>query len=92
MHCFHCKKEIVVTSKIGRRDTCQFCSSDLHVCKNCDFYDMTAYNECREPSAERVKEKDRSNFCDYFRPGGKGIGAGDDKNKALADLDALFKK
>jgi hypothetical protein len=24
------------------------------------------YNQCRESQAERVLDKDRSNFCDYF--------------------------
>ena len=34
---------------------------------NCDFYDAGAYNQCREPQAERVLEKEKGNFCDYFR-------------------------
>jgi hypothetical protein len=27
---------------------------------------MGAYNDCREPQAERVIEKGRSNYCDFF--------------------------
>ena len=34
---------------------------------NCTFYDKNRANECFEPQVERVKEKDRSNYCDYFR-------------------------
>jgi hypothetical protein len=37
------------------------------VCLNCTFYDESRANQCFEPQAERVKEKDRSNYCDYFR-------------------------
>ncbi len=60
---------------------------------NCMHYDTKAYNECRETSADRVQEKDRSNFCDHFAgkaPGGKTVA------DAAADLraaaEALFKK
>jgi hypothetical protein len=34
---------------------------------NCDFYDQVRANQCFEPQAEKVKEKGRSNYCDYFR-------------------------
>lgn len=57
---------IDLTGKIGRREVCSGCGKDLHVCRNCRFYDPQAYNACREPQAERVIDKDRSNFCDYF--------------------------
>jgi hypothetical protein len=63
---FSCKKELEVENKVGRAETCPFCNADLHCCLNCLFYDPRAYNQCREPQAERVVEKDRSNFCDYF--------------------------
>ena len=64
--CFSCKRELDVGEKTGRTETCPFCNADLHCCLNCRFYDPAAYNQCREPQAERVVEKDRSNFCDYF--------------------------
>ncbi|MGZ3806110.1 MAG: hypothetical protein ACXVB4_17985, partial [Pseudobdellovibrionaceae bacterium] len=64
LHCFNCNKEIPA-GMVGRRDECSQCRSDVHVCKNCEFYDPKAYNECREPQADVVKEKDRANFCDY---------------------------
>jgi len=80
------------TQKPGRREECSSCGADLHACKNCRFYDATAYNECREPSAERVKEKERSNFCDYFK-----FKAGCSANQAADNswknkLEDLFKK
>lgn len=52
--------------KITRRETCPSCGWDLHVCLNCRFFDLGVYNQCREPQAERVLDKERSNFCDYF--------------------------
>ena len=39
------------------------------MCLNCRFHDPNAYNECRESSAERVRERDRANRCEYFSPG-----------------------
>ncbi len=92
--CHHCGKEIVVEGITGRRDTCPFCLADLHCCRNCGFYDPGSYNQCREPQAERVLEKDRSNFCDYFRfadsparaPSSGGTGNAKEK------LEALFRK
>ncbi len=65
--CASCKKEVTVEGKVGRRDTCPHCGSDLHSCLNCGFYDEGAYNQCRETEAERVTDKEKSNFCDFFR-------------------------
>ena len=39
---------------------------------NCRFYDSSAYNDCSEPAADRVVEKDKANFCDYFSAGAGG--------------------
>jgi len=92
LNCFHCHKELTYSGIIGRREECPHCRSDVHVCKNCQFYDPKAYNECREPSADVVREKDRANFCDYFTPR-SGAGEVVDKAAALrAAAEALFKK
>jgi hypothetical protein len=81
--CFSCQKEVThsldfKTQAIGRLDDCPSCDADMHVCKNCQFYDPNSYNECRERSADPVLEKERSNFCDYFsiNSGVKGGGLG----------------
>jgi hypothetical protein len=89
--CFSCGNQIPLLGLVGRRDECPKCHADLHVCKNCQHYDRNAYNECREPSADVVREKDRSNFCDYFTPGAGG--SAQDKAKDLRSAaEALFKK
>lgn len=77
---------------IGRREECPSCRADVHVCKNCDFYDIKVYNECRETQAEVVREKDRANYCDYFNAR-KGLSGGQDQAALLkAAAEALFKK
>ncbi len=89
--CQSCKKEISTDLFIGRQSSCPSCRADLHVCLNCSFYEPGAYNDCRESQAERVLDKDRANFCDYFRYR-EGPVAGDaKKDDARKKLDALFK-
>lgn len=56
-------KELTVADRIGRAETCPSCGADLKCCRNCAFHDERAYNQCREPQAERVLEKERSNFA-----------------------------
>jgi len=80
--------------RIGRRDTCSACGADLHVCLNCDFHSPGAHNDCREPNADRVIDKDRSNFCEYFAVVPRvvpahGAASGTSARQAL---DALFRK
>jgi hypothetical protein len=100
MRCSACNADLDLASgeRIGFRDSCDRCSADLHTCKNCTHHDPSAYNECRESSAERVSDRERANRCDYFSidaaqgaSAGEGSG-GDARGGPLSDLEALFKK
>ena len=64
--CFACETKNNITS-ISRNSECKKCQRFLRVCKNCIFYDMNAYNLCKESMADRQTEKERPNFCDYFK-------------------------
>jgi hypothetical protein len=96
--CFHCSTTATnanneAQTKVGFRDTCTRCAADLHVCRNCSFYDEGSHHECRESSAEYVRDKERANLCEYFRPATNSSGGkGDSKAAALSALDDLFKK
>jgi hypothetical protein len=92
--CHHCRKELDIGLKVGRRDTCPYCDADLHICLNCIFYDTVSYNQCRETQAERVVDKEKSNFCDYFnfRDSVHGESRKENKDSAQDKLEALFKK
>jgi hypothetical protein len=92
--CHACGKALSLERTVGRSETCQYCGADLHVCLNCSFYSPGAYNECREPQAERVVDKKRSNFCDYFAFADDASRKGQEAKKedARGRLDALFKK
>jgi len=89
--CAQCKKDIAPAIPVGRRDECEHCGADLHACLNCKFYDTGSYNDCKESSASIVREKHRSNFCDYFVWQSKAY-AKDQASSQLAAAEALFKK
>ena len=92
--CFKCGKSLSETFKImvGRRDICPGCMTDIRCCKMCHFYDPKSYNECRESSADRVPDKEKANFCDYFKIGSPGTNPDKEKQDQLAKAAALFKK
>jgi len=96
MHvCWKCGASLAHLSlPLTRRDICKQCNADLHVCKLCEFYDIGKAKHCREPIAEEVREKDRANFCDYFKPkpGAYSDKPQTDAARARADLEALFGK
>lgn len=92
LNCWHCGTHLdAIPLPIGRREECPHCSSSLHVCRMCDFYDTAASKRCREPMADEVTDKERANFCDYFRPHA-GLTADADREaaNARAKLAALF--
>jgi hypothetical protein len=95
MRCFACGAGVELASgeRVRFRDTCDSCGADLHVCRNCAHHDPSAYNECRETSAERVSERERANRCDYFAAGDRaGVSDAEEPGKTSDALDALFKK
>lgn len=63
--CFSCNKSLEFLDRVGFRESCD-CSADVHVCKNCQHYDLKAYNECREAVADRQRDKERANYCEHF--------------------------
>ncbi len=92
MRCVRCGLELP-PGPYTRRDTCPGCAEAIHACVQCVFYAPGAYNDCREPQAERVLDKGAPNFCEYFRPNEAASPSGvDDRDAVRARLDALFKK
>ena len=94
MNCIFCGEEIQIKGKVDRQDKCPRCNRDLRCCKQCKFYDLGAYNDCKEVSAERIIEKERTNFCDYFALRGSKVEGGrvNRTKAAKTALEALFKK
>ena len=91
--CCHCQKDIPIIGafKVARTEDCPYCSRPLHCCKMCKFYEPKVYNECLEPNADRVVDKEKANFCDYFVLAGAGS-TGPSKDDLVNIADSLFKK
>ena len=77
---------------LGRLAECKACHAELHVCRLCEFFHPHIADQCREPVADFVKEKERANFCDYFVPHLHAyVPVKDGESQAAkARLDSLF--
>jgi hypothetical protein len=88
--CWSCGTELLAVD-YTREGTCPACRKQTHVCRNCRFYDTTKANQCREPIADPVSDKQRANFCDYFAPSDDCHQPGKDQESLRAAADELFK-
>jgi len=64
MTCAACGAQVELPEKVGVRDTCPSCDAYLHSCVNCSFW---VNSLCTEPSAEKVRDPEGINFCEWFR-------------------------
>jgi hypothetical protein len=92
--CCHRCGAPLAADRPSRRDACAACGSDVRACRNCGFFAPGLHGDCREPAAERVVDKERANFCEFFAfaavdapPRGREENAG-----ARDALEALFRK
>ncbi len=70
LRCFRCGESLASLSlPLSRQDECPSCSIYLHVCKMCEFYDVNVPKQCREDDAEEVFDKEKFNYCEWFKPG-----------------------
>lgn len=101
MICHACKKAVELDPRIplGRSSDCPHCHADLRVCLNCRHYDPNVRYECREHVQERVADKARGNFCEWFQPAATGAmpaagqpAAPKTRDDLLSAAEALFKK
>ena len=93
MSCYRCGHSLeVLPLPLGRRDECPGCTADLHVCRMCRMYDRREPTGCTEEDALEVTEKERANFCDYFKPSDSAYDASFSagEQKAKGDLTALL--
>ena len=94
MICWKCHKDLGKIA-VFRQTECSFCSSSLHCCFACEFYEKGSHYDCHETVDSLVVDKDRANFCESFKPKENNIAAssGDEKNRAdaaKAAFAALF--
>ena len=88
--CYHCKQVSTFTA-VQRDSECLNCKRDSKVCVNCSFYEESYSHACRETQAEWVREKDKSNFCDYFSSSHSKEKSTQEAVNTLSKLESLFK-
>ncbi len=91
-NCWSCQNDTDMEDKVVRGDECPHCSSDMRSCRNCQYWEQGAHNECRETISEYIADKERANFCGMYRPFEGEREKGPDLDDAKAKLEALFKK
>ena len=64
MACARCATVLELPEKVGFSDTCASCDSWLHSCVNCTFW---IKGQCTEPSAEKERDPEGINYCDWYR-------------------------
>lgn len=75
---------------LGRESRCCACGKDLHVCRQCTFYDTSKGDGCAEPVADQVRDKERANFCGYLTVNPGAHTGNDQAQAARAQLAAMF--
>jgi len=90
--CWRCGGSLSdVLQPIARAAECPHCTVDLHVCRLCLFFDKDARLGCKEPIADEVNDKERSNFCGYFQPVLRVDSPGGSADvRSAAALESLF--
>ena len=91
--CFRCGASLAhLPLPLSRQDSCSECGAYLHVCRMCRSFDKAAVDQCTEDDAERVREKEQLNFCDWFvaSEGAFDPNARQEHDEARAALDSLF--
>jgi len=66
-YCYKCHTGWKGDTQPGRRDTCDKCGADLHLCLNCRFYNTHKSNDCEANDAEPIVDKEKGNFCEEFQ-------------------------
>jgi hypothetical protein len=58
----------------------------------CEFFDPNVPKQCKEDDAEEVFEKERLNFCDWFKPGTGVFDAkrAAEESRARGELASIF--
>jgi hypothetical protein len=93
--CWRCGAAVKPDQRpINRLEQCRRCQADLHVCRLCRSWNPRMTGYCDHDHAEPPLERERANFCQYFRPrpGAFTPVEQDADRDARKELDSLFGK
>ena len=90
--CWRCGRNLTKVD-YGRESDCPGCHKPTRVCRNCRHYSPGRPNDCAEPLAEHLLDKERANFCEHFDPAESPASSGMADNQDLLKeaAEALFK-
>ena len=91
--CWNCGTELKnLPLPFSRYEECSSCNADLHSCIGCKHYESSVADACREDRADFILEKEKANFCDYFKANRNAYQETDDSAalEARAGLAELF--
>lgn len=91
--CWKCGAALAgLPQPLSRMAECPSCRTELHVCRMCREFDRHTQRQCREIRADEVVQKDRANFCDWFKARANAYDARAIAQAAAAKArwDALF--
>jgi len=55
-------------SSINHESSCPTCRADLHICRQCTYFDPSARFECLKPIVTKIVNKNARNTCELFTP------------------------
>jgi hypothetical protein len=91
--CYRCGESLEKLSlPLSHRDECPACTVHVHVCRMCIYFDRQAPRQCLEDGADDVTDKEKINFCDWFKPSTNAfdpVRAGQEA-RARNELESLF--
>jgi len=63
--CWFCGRDLT-KADFGREAQCLSCGKPTRVCRNCRHFAPGRPNNCLEPIAEHILNKEHANFCEFF--------------------------
>ena len=93
LYCYRCGESLAaLTPPMSRQDMCPSCSNFLHVCRMCVNFNFHVLKQCREDDAEEVFDKEKANFCDWYKPSPNAFNASGkhEDDNARGAAEALF--
>jgi len=87
MICWNCGSPLTnFQGKLPFRSECEACHAALHCCRNCVYYKPGLPNDCAVPDTDYITDRTAINFCEEFKPLGKGPSPKADPNKVVKRL------
>jgi hypothetical protein len=93
IECWRCGTAVKADQlPLSRLEQCLHCHADLYVCRLCRSWNPRYTSKCSHDHAEPPLDRERANFCQYFRPaaGAFRTAGAPAAGTASNDLEALF--